>query len=36
MCNVQWSHHTGKEATWEREEELNVEFPSFFSDPSES
>jgi hypothetical protein len=36
MCKVQWSHHTEKEATWEREEELNAEFPSFFSDPSES
>jgi hypothetical protein len=36
MCKVQWSHHTEEEATWEREEELNVEFSSFFSDPSES
>jgi hypothetical protein len=36
MCKVQWSHHTVEEATWEREEELKVEFPSFFSDPSES
>jgi hypothetical protein len=36
MCKVQWSHHTEEEATWEREEELNVEFPSFFSDMSES
>jgi hypothetical protein len=36
MVNVQWSHHTKKEATWEREEELNVEFPSFFSNPSKS
>jgi hypothetical protein len=36
MCKVQWSHHTEEEATWERGEELNVEFPSFFSDPSES
>jgi hypothetical protein len=35
MCKVQWSHHTEEEATWEREEELKVEFPSFFSDPSE-
>jgi hypothetical protein len=34
-CKVQWSHHTEKEATWEREEELKVEFPSFISDPSE-
>jgi hypothetical protein len=36
MCKVQWSHHTEEEATWEREEELKVEFPNFFSDPSES
>jgi hypothetical protein len=36
MCKVQWSHHTVEEATWEREEELKAEFPSFFSDPSES
>jgi hypothetical protein len=36
MCMVQWSHHTEQEATWEREEELKVEFPCFFSDPSES
>jgi hypothetical protein len=32
MCKVQWSHHTEEEATWEREEELKAEFPSFFSD----
>jgi hypothetical protein len=36
MCKVQRSHHTEEEATWEREEELKVEFPSFFFDPSES
>jgi hypothetical protein len=36
MCKVHWSHHAEEEATWEREEELKVEFPSFFSDPSES
>jgi hypothetical protein len=36
MCKVQRSHHTDKEATWEREEELKVEFPSFFFDSSES
>jgi hypothetical protein len=35
MCKVKWSHHTKEEATWEREEELNTEFPSF-SDPSKS
>jgi hypothetical protein len=36
MCKVQWSHHIEEEATWEREEELKAEFPSFFSIPSES
>jgi hypothetical protein len=36
MCKVQWSHHTEEEANWEREEELKAEFPSFFTDPSES
>jgi hypothetical protein len=36
MCKVQWSHHIEEEATWEREEELETEFPTFFSDPSES
>jgi hypothetical protein len=36
MCKVQWSHHTEEEATWERKEELKVEFPCFFSNPSES
>jgi hypothetical protein len=36
MCKVQWSHHTEDEATWEWEEELKVEFPSLFPDPSES
>jgi hypothetical protein len=36
MCKVQCSHHAEEEATWEREEELKAEFPSFFSGPSES
>jgi hypothetical protein len=36
MYKVQWSHHTEEEGTWEIEEELKVEFPSFFFDPSES
>jgi hypothetical protein len=36
ICEVQWSHHTEDEATWEREEELKTEFPSFFFDPSKS
>jgi hypothetical protein len=34
MCKVQWSHHGEDEATWEREEELRVEFPNLF--PSSS
>jgi hypothetical protein len=36
MCKVQWSHHTEEDDTWEREEELKVEFPSFFANPFES
>jgi hypothetical protein len=36
MCKMQWSHHTEEEASWEREEELKAEFPTFFFDPSES
>jgi hypothetical protein len=36
MCKVQWNHHTEEEATWEREQELKVEFPNFFFDPSKS
>jgi hypothetical protein len=36
MCKVQRSHHTEKEATWEREEELKAKFLSFSFDPSES
>ena len=31
FCKVQWSNHSEGEATWEREEELKVEFPSLFS-----
>jgi hypothetical protein len=36
MCKVQWSHHSDEEASWEIEEEFKEEFPSFFSNPSES
>jgi hypothetical protein len=36
MCKVQWSYHTEDKVTWEREEELKAEFPSFFSDLSKS
>jgi hypothetical protein len=34
ICKVQWSHYTEEETTWEREEELKVEFSCFFSNPS--
>jgi hypothetical protein len=30
MCKVQWSHHGEDEATWEREEELHIDFPHLF------
>jgi hypothetical protein len=36
MCKVQWTYQTEEEATWEREEELKVEFSSFFFNLSES
>jgi hypothetical protein len=34
MCKVQWSHHGEDEATWEREEELHIDFPHLFPSPS--
>jgi hypothetical protein len=27
MCKVQWNNHTEEEATWEKEDQLKVEFP---------
>jgi hypothetical protein len=36
MCKVQWSNHTEEEATWEKEDQLKVEFPEIFSNLSES
>jgi hypothetical protein len=30
MCKVQWSQHGKDEATWEREEELRIDFPHLF------
>jgi hypothetical protein len=30
VCKVQWSHHGEDEATWEREEELHINFPHLF------
>jgi hypothetical protein len=34
MCKVQWSHHNEDEATWERKEELRIDFPHLFPSPS--
>jgi hypothetical protein len=31
MCKVQRSHHGEDEATWQREEELRIDFPHLFS-----
>ena len=36
MCKVQWSYHAEDEATWEREDELQAEFPQLFANPAES
>jgi hypothetical protein len=30
MCKVQWSHEGEDEATWEREEELHIDFSYLF------
>ena len=32
MFKVQWNHHTEDEATWEREDYLQLEFPYLFED----
>jgi hypothetical protein len=34
MCKVQWSHHGEDEATWEREEELRIDFPHLLGLPN--
>jgi hypothetical protein len=36
MCKVQWSNHAAEEATWEKEDQLKVEFPDIFFNLSES
>jgi hypothetical protein len=36
ICKVQWSNHAEDEATWEREDELKVEFLDLFPNLSES
>ena len=34
FLKVQWSHHSEKQATWEREDRLRLEYPTFFpTDP---
>jgi len=36
FCWVQWSNHTEAKATWEREDDLKIEFPYLFEDQFES
>jgi hypothetical protein len=36
ICKIQRSHHAEDEATWEREDELQAEFPQLFTSPAES
>ena len=36
FLKVQWSHHSEKEATWEREDRLHAKYPSFLPQTSES
>jgi hypothetical protein len=31
FLKVHWSHHSEQEVTWEREDRLRSEYPSFFS-----
>jgi hypothetical protein len=33
FLKVQWSHHSDKEATWEREDLLRSEYPALFNSP---
>ena len=30
MCKVQWNRYSNEEATWEREEDLKVEYPQLY------
>ena len=36
FLKVQWSHHSEKEATWEREDHLSAEYPFFLPQTFES
>jgi hypothetical protein len=31
MCKVKWGHHSGEEATWEREADLGAKYPELFA-----
>ena len=36
FLKVQWSHHSEREATWECEDRLRLEYPAFFPPTPES
>lgn len=36
LCKVQWSNHSEREATWEREDQLKLDYPYLFSEELES
>ena len=36
FLKVQWSHHSVKQATWEREDRLRLEYPTFFPEDPKS
>ena len=36
FLKVQWSHHSEREATWEREDRLRLEYPTYFPSTPES
>jgi hypothetical protein len=31
ICKVRWDHHSEKEATWEREDDLMAKYPELFA-----
>ena len=36
FLKVQWPHHSAREATWEHEDRLRLEYPAFFPPTPES
>jgi hypothetical protein len=32
MCKIQWSNHTEREATWEKESDLRLRYPYLFEE----